>query len=257
MDTTATWIHTDGLLLNTKKCECMSFSRTKPKNSDAEINLSIDKNIIPTVPQCKLLGVIIDKNLNFSEHVTHICGKTSKQISALKRFKKILGTETKMLLYKSYILPHFTYSSTVWIHCGKTNAAKLEKLNERALRCIFRDNTSTYDDILKKAKMTTLQNRRIQDMCILIYKTMHGLAPAFIRDMITVRDTTKYNLRGKTKLFIPRINTTKFGLNSFYYYGPKIWNSLKEPIRTAPSLDAFIHEIRNITFDTCDCHLCK
>ena len=45
--------------------------------------------------------------------------------------------------------------------CGfffvKTAAGKLEKLNERAMRCIFNDN----DELLVKASMPSLQNRRI------------------------------------------------------------------------------------------------
>ena len=55
------------------------------------------------------------------------------------------------------------------MHCDKTVAGKLEKLNERAMRCIFNDNISTFDELLVKANMPSLQNRRIQDMCILIY----------------------------------------------------------------------------------------
>ena len=44
----------------------------------------------------------------------------------------------KLTLYKVYILPHFTYCSIVWMHCGKTASDKLEKLNKQALRLIFK-----------------------------------------------------------------------------------------------------------------------
>ena len=47
------------------------------------------------------------------------------------------------------------------MHCGNTAAGKLEKLNERAMRCIFNDNISTYDELLVKANMPSLQNRRM------------------------------------------------------------------------------------------------
>ena len=45
-------------------------------------------------------------------------------------------------------LPHFTYCSTVWMHCGKTASDKLEKMNKRALRKIFNDNANTYTTLL-------------------------------------------------------------------------------------------------------------
>ena len=60
------------------------------------------------------------------------------------------------------------------MHCGKTIVDKLEKLNERDMRCIFNDNIGTYDESLVKANMPSLQNRRIQDMCILIYKVIYA-----------------------------------------------------------------------------------
>ena len=46
---------------------------------------------------------------------------------------------------------------------AKTAAAKLEKLNEHAMQCIFTDNISTYDELLAKANMPSQQNGRIQD----------------------------------------------------------------------------------------------
>ena len=40
----------------------------------------------------------------------------------------------------------------VWMHCGKTAAGKLEKLNEHAMRCIFNDNIRTYDELPQAAQ---------------------------------------------------------------------------------------------------------
>ena len=60
------------------------------------------------------------------------------------------------------------------MHCGKTAAAQLEKLNERALRSIF-NKESTYVILLETANVPTLHhNRRVQYMGILIYKGIHN-----------------------------------------------------------------------------------
>ena len=200
---------------------------------------------------CKLLGVHIDDNLNFSKHVTSLCKKTSKQIAIIRRFKKLLSTRTKLLLYKAYILPHFTYCSTVWMHCSKTAAGKREKLNERAMRCIFNDNISTYDELLVKANMPSLQNRRIQrDMCILKYKIIYATTSTLISGLLSLR-SNECNLRGKMKLVLPRANTSKYGLHTFRYYSPKMWNFLRDELRTAPTIKHFVSQIRKTTFVLC------
>ena len=130
------------------------------------------------------------------------------------------------------------------MHCGKTAAGKLEKLNECAMRCIFNDNISTYDELLVKANMLSLQNRRIQDMCILIYKAIYATTPTPISGLLSLR-SNKCNLCRKMKLILPIANTSKYGLHTFRYYGPKIWNSLQDELRTAPIIVIFLIFITN------------
>lgn len=141
------------------------------------------------------------------------------------------------------------------MHCGKTAAAKLEKLNKRAMRRIFNDNISTYEELLAKANMPSLQNRRIQDMCILIYKVIYATTPTPLSSLLSLRSNQR-NLPSKMKLILPRANTSKYGLHTFRYYGPKMWNSLQDELRAAPTIRNFVSQIRKITFDTCSCFLC-
>ena len=55
---------------------------------------------------------------------------------------------TSMLrLYKAFILPHFCYCSMVWHFCGKQDSDKLDLLNKRILRFIFKDFNSEYDNL--------------------------------------------------------------------------------------------------------------
>ena len=104
------------------------------------------------------------------------------------------------------------------------------------MRSIVNDITSTYDAlILEIANMPTLHNRRVQDMCILIYKAIHGTTSTPLSTLLMLRSNTR-NLRGELKLAQPRVNTTKYDLNTFRYYGPKIWNSLTDKLRTSPSI---------------------
>ena len=249
----------NGLLLNPEKCESLIFRRTNSKynqTEDEKINFSVDGTLIEPSTSCKLLGVHIDERLNFNNHVASICKKISKQIAVISRFRKLSTIQTKLTLYKAYILPHFTYCSTVWMHCGKTASDKLEKLNKRALRLIFNDNANTYTTLLDIANMPSLHDRRVQDMCILIYKVIHGTTPTPLPTLLTLRSKSR-NLRGKLILVQPRVITTKYGLNTFRYYGPKIWNSLNDDLRTSPTLKKFVTRIRKITFDACNCPLCN
>ena len=58
--------------------------------------------------------------------------------------------------------------------------------------------------------MPSLHDRRVQDMCILIYEVMHGTAPTALRSLLTLRSKSR-NLRGELILVQPRVITTKYG----------------------------------------------
>ena len=76
-------------------------------------------------------------------------------------------------MYNAFILPHLQYCSTVWHFCSARNCDKLESLKKRALRIVFNDKVSSYQQLLHKSEGSTLYNRRIQNMLITIYKCLN------------------------------------------------------------------------------------
>ena len=116
-----------------------------------------------------------------------------------------------------------------------------------------RPRTNTYTTLLEIANIPSLHDGRVQDMCILIHKVIHGTTPTPLRTLLMLRSKS-CNLQGELILVQPRVITTKYGLNTFRYYGPKIWNSLNDELRTSSTLK-FVTRIRKITFDACNCSL--
>jgi hypothetical protein len=46
--------------------------------------------------------------------------------------------------------------------CGETNTRKIDKIQERALRFIYEDYSSSYEDLLNKSRLPTLKIRRLR-----------------------------------------------------------------------------------------------
>ena len=162
-------------------------------------------------------GVVLDNEWKFDDHISSFCRKVSAQISALNRLKNILPLKTKELLYRAFILPYFNYCNQVWHHFGKRNTVKIEKVNERALRYIFKDESASYRDLLERIRLPSMETRRIQDMLLTINNSISDKAPPAIRDLITLR-LSKYKLRHDYILSLPKVNTTKYGLKSLRYF---------------------------------------
>ena len=103
-----------------------------------------------------------------------ICRKVSKQVAVLNCSKKILPFELRIDIYRAFTAPHFNYCSESWHHCGKRGCAKLEKINEQALRFVTRDKSTTYEMLLKQLNLLSPLNQRIVKMATGVYKAIHG-----------------------------------------------------------------------------------
>ena len=140
-----------------------------PSNRNKQLNVEIQGKSVETLTELVLLGVTIDEHVNFRIHIGNICKKASKQVGVLTRLRNLIPTQAKLQIYRSAILPHLTYCHTVWHFCRASGSRKLERVQERALRAVYCNRTALYEKLLKTAGQPTLQNRRLQDIAILMY----------------------------------------------------------------------------------------
>ena len=137
----------------------------------------------------KLLGVVLDNKLNFSKHVKLMCPEATSRIGTLTRMRKLVPEKTKLLLSKSVILSGLNYCSTVRFFITASDKRKLKRMQEKGLRTVFNDNTSSYESLLKKATLPTLCNRRLQVLTILMLKVKNGMSPDYISDLFQRSNT--------------------------------------------------------------------
>ncbi len=81
--------------------------------------------------------VTIDERLTFNEHINIIGSNAARQLNAIKRLQCNLDKESRLAIYRSYILSKFNYCPLVWHFCGIQNSRNMGKIQERAFKiCI-------------------------------------------------------------------------------------------------------------------------
>ena len=95
----------------------------------------------------KLLGVDIDYQLNFDQHISNLCRKAGQQLNVLKRLSPFLSRLNKLTIFHTFILSNFNYCPLAWHFCSESNSKKLEKIQERALRLIL--STMILDQLME------------------------------------------------------------------------------------------------------------
>ena len=245
------WFENNYMKLNEEKCHFI-ISGHKYEHSWVKIN----ENMIWESSNVKLLGVNIDSNLTFNDHVSSICAKTGRKLTALRRLVTLLNLDQRRILMKSFIESQFNYCPLVWMFHNRTLNSKIDKLQERALRIVYQDNVSSFEELLKKDNSARVHQRNLKTLATEIYKIKNNLSPQIIQDIFP-QEKKIYTLRNKNHLTLSNLKSVSYGIESLRYLGPKIWNMLPDKLKQAASLSTFKAEMKTWIPTDCPCKLCK
>ena len=143
-----------------------------------------------------------------------------------------------------------------WHFCSKTSTNKMEKIQERALRFIYDDQDSAYEELLHKANLPSLEIRRLRTMAIECFKIIHDLSPPCLSNLVSRREST-YSFRYTNILDIPRVRTVTYGKKSFRFAVPLLWNDLPEHFRAQTNFLQFKSLISSWNGKVCKCSACS
>ena len=186
----------------------------------------------------KLLEITIDRDLKFYKHVLKLCSKANQKLSAVSRMLKSFSIKKRGTLFKALVQSQFKYCPIVWMFHGRRTNSKINKLDERALRIVYDDEVSTFDQLLAMDKCFCIYHQNIQRILIEIYNALHDSGNS-LKELFIRRTSTK-NMWSEPELVIPLVNSVLKGKNSLRYFGSVIWNSLPIETRKDHSILSFV-----------------
>ena len=205
------------------------------KNENFEAN--INENRISNTKFEKLLGVTFDNRLSFNHHISNICKTTGNKLHALARVSNYMDQDKKRILFNSYFLSQFNYCPLIWMNHNKSINNRINSLHERALRLIYCDHSSNFQELLQRDNSVTIHQKNIQALAILMYKVTNNIAPTIVSELFSFSNIN-YNLKSDSQFHQPSANTVWNGLETISYLGPKLWN-----MKQKSSLSSFKREI--------------
>ena len=243
------WIRNNHLKANPDKFHLVLSEK------DKTLSIEVSGFDIKNQLSAKLLGIRIDNKLNFNEHVNNLCSKASQKLHALARVRNYMNITQSKILMKTFILSHFGYCPLVWMMHNRTLNNRINRIHERALRLVYKDDSSSFEELLKIDNSFTIHERNIQSLAIELYKVVNRLSPKIMDQVFPLREKLRHP---NQNIFVTRnTKTVSWGIENVANLGPKIWQLIPNEIKCSPSLFIFKNKIRRWKPSNCPCRICK
>ena len=228
------WAMTWKMFFNPTKCE---FLRVTNKKNTINFQYFIQSTSIREVQQAKYLGVTINNNLSWSDHITNISNKANSVVGFLRRHFNQCLTKTKSALYLSLVRPILEY--TVWAPHYHTDIYQLEAVQRRTARFAMNcyNHHQSITKMLHSLEWSTLVKRRNHSKIIMMYKIVHKIV--HIQPDIPITYSNAVNTRGHHLKMLQLATRVDAYLYSFFPSAVKLCNSLPSNLIESPSLDNF------------------
>ena len=195
------------LTFNVAKCAVLSIGETK-----AEADYFLCNQRLSNVESHPYLGIELQSNLKWDKQYNKIISKANRTLFMLRRVLKQADTKTRQIAYFSLVRPLLEYGCTVWDPFLKKDIKRFEKVQNAALRFIFKiKGQVSFTELRENIGMDSLAKRRRDLRCNFYMKA--------IERGLTVPDFTNFNRHHNTRqhagLFIPAIKTNAY-FNSFW-----------------------------------------
>ena len=240
-----TWMFNDRLLLNDNKTEFIVLG-TKQQLSKINIpNISVGDNIIVPVSHVRNLGSWFDSNMSMSTYITKVCSVGFYHLHNIKRISKYLSTRSLTILIHAFITSRLDYCNGLLYGLPGCELAKLQRIQNAAARLVTNSHRLCHvhvTPILSYLHWLPVKFRIEFKILLLVFKSLHGLAPNYLNDLITIRTQQRYSLRSNSEFLLNypkgRMLST-LGDRAFVSAAPRLWNVLPSDISNEYSLCLF------------------
>ena len=103
--------------------------------------------------------------------------------------------------------------------------------------------------VLRELHWLPVKFRIIYKMLLFVYKSIHGLAPAYIDDLLQPYNPTRSLRSSSMNLFREPRSSHSWGDRSFSCAAPRLWNKLPARLQSSPSLPQFKEHLKTHLFN--------
>jgi hypothetical protein len=237
LDSINEWSNNHGISLNSEKCSVMTFHSNRFLPTAPIDGVFLDGKQLKSVHVSKLLGVTLDSELTFSDHVSAVCQRAMVRLRILFKHRHLFPSETKLRLVQALVLSVIDYCLPVYGNA--VSVGDMEKLQRVQNMCVrYVSGLRKFDHISKARKSLGLLPMKnvcaLRTSCLVNKIILHG-RPVYLKGKLKTRAEVRSRCtRQDAVLEVPRVRL-EVDRKRFAYFAPKIFNALKSEMGHGPA----------------------
>lgn len=252
------WMLKRKLKLNDNKTELVIIRGNQRHDITPEFSpFEVGEHEIQPALSVRDIGVHIDANLSFNQHIKKTVTKCNFHIRNLYSIKKNMTAETLKTIVHALITTSVDYCNILFLGLPNQTLKKLQSILNRAARLISglppgHPTTAA----LIELHWLPIKARIEFKACLMTYKILKSEKPQYLYDLLKPRtlntDVVLRSVGDPYILFEPRaINGRAFGERSFSFCAPRLYNRLPIEIKKSSSVDVFKSKLKTHLFAKC------
>ena len=126
----------------------------------------------------------VDAKLNFNEHLNNIISKVSRKVNALSRAVPYMRVSKRKILLNSFFNSQFSYCPLIWMFYSRIMNNEINWLRERRMWLIYKDKTSSFEELLEQDKSVLILTRNLQMLTTEMFKVYRSMFPPIFNELL-------------------------------------------------------------------------
>ena len=209
---------------------------TQERISRQQESILVKMNSVPlnkSESGCELLlGVTIQCNLKWSEHISNLVKKLKSRLTGLERLRLIMKKSNRKVVVQGIFESVLSYCLPLFGGCNSTDLNLLQNLQNRAARIAMNvpsrfSRSVMYNDL----QWLTVRQLVVYHTLLVVFRIRLTRAPAYLASQLL-----NENRRGNIVIKNYRLELYR---KSFVPRGGMLWNQLPHEVREAENLQCF------------------
>ena len=240
------------LRMNPTKTEFIYFGSRQQLRKCTAKTININGEIITRAQKVRYLGVELDEQLSFSDHITAKCKTAMYGLQKIRNIRHLLTQDACHTLVLGTVISHLDYANAIFIGLPDTQIRKLQRVQNFAAKLVLQaDKYSSSTTALKTLHWLPIRLRVQHKVLTLIWKCLNGLSPVYLRSLLTLAGERRVNMRSgdqHMRLQIPTVRRKTFANRSFNVQGSIWWNNVPNEIKQLENLGSFKTKLKTYLF---------